>query len=219
VQETLAQKFAKLAIIPVAAINDAKHSIALGQALSDGGLPCLEVTFRTSAAIKVIETLSKKREDILVGAGTVINPDQAKEAVNAGARFIVSPGIHIKVVEWCLSNGVPVFPGVATASDIAVALDYGLLYLKFFPAEILGGVRALKALSAPYGMIKFIPTGGLNLGNLEEYLMCPSVLACGGSWIVKKELIELGKYDEISQLAGEAVRLVNRIRGLRKDEP
>ena len=217
-KDTVVNRIAEMALVPVVAIDDPSSSTAIAKAFINGGLPCLEITFRTEAAVKVIDSISTKFGNILVGAGTIINPNQAKDAVNAGAQFIVSPGIHHKVIEWCIDKHIPVFPGVATASDIAAALDYGLYNLKFFPAENLGGIRTLKALSAPYKMVKFIPTGGVNISNLEDYLRHPSVLACGGSWLVKRGLVKQSKFGEIERLVTEAVDVVCRIKGAVSDE-
>jgi len=202
-----------LGVVPVVAIQRAEDAGALGRALLAGGLPCAEITFRTDAAEEAIRRISSGLPDIVLGAGTVLTIDQAERAVSAGAQFIVSPGFNQKVVDWCLQNEIPVTPGVATPTEIDMALDKGLDILKFFPAEALGGLRMLKAIAAPYVGVKFIPTGGINLDNLADYLAHPSVHCCGGSWLVKASLISAGKFDEITQLARDAVSLVHQVRG------
>jgi len=199
--------FGEIKIIPVITIEDVKNAVPLAEALIAGGLPCAEITFRTSAAAGVISKL-EGRADIHTGAGSVLTIDQAKLAVDNGARFIVSPGFNPRVVQYCLDNKIPVFPGSCTPSDFTLAVEYELSILKFFPAEILGGLPTLKAMSAPFPMLKFIPTGGINAKNIKEYLQFPQVFACGGSWMVKKELIREKKFGEIQQLVSEAVSLV-----------
>ena len=204
------QQLNNLRIIPVVAINDAKDAAPLAEALVEGGLPCAEITFRTSAAYQAIKTTAK-RGDVLVGAGTVLKIDQAKQAVEAGAQFIVSPGFNPKVVQYCVENNIPITPGISNPTDIEMALDFDLQVVKFFPAEAFGGLKTLKAMSAPYGMIKFIPTGGISAANLLDYLRFPKVLACGGSWMVKSDLISEGKFDEIKDLTKQAVELSKQI--------
>lgn len=196
----------RLRVVPVVAIKDVKDAEPLAQALIDGNLPCAEITFRTDAAEDSIHILAK-RGDILVGAGTVLNIDQVKTAVDAGAKFIVSPGFNPKVVQYCLDNDIPVIPGVCTPSDISLALDFGLEVVKFFPAEAFGGLQTLKAISAPYSMVRFIPTGGIGPETLVEYLSFPKVFACGGSWMVASDLISSGNFYEIRRLTREAVEL------------
>ena len=195
-----------LRIIPVVAIHDARDAGALADALVKGGLPCAEITFRTAAAPEAIQTIAKN-QDMIVGAGTVLTTEQAKAAIDAGARFIVSPGFNPKVVEYCVKNDIPVTPGVCTPTDIEMALQFDLKVVKFFPAEAFGGLKTLKALSAPYHMLKFIPTGGVNIQNLREYLAFPKVFACGGSWMVKSDLISAAKFEEITELTAEAVNV------------
>lgn len=205
------KRIGELRIIPVIAINDAADAAPLGDALAAGGLPVAEVTFRTDAAEASIRTLAK-RSDLLVGAGTVLNVDTAKRAVDAGGRFIVSPGFNPKTVRWCVDNGVPITPGTATPTDVEAALDHGLNVVKFFPAEAIGGVKTLKAIAAPYGMMRFVPTGGIGPENLEQYLSFPKVLACGGSWMVTKELISGKQFDRITQITRDAVDRAAKIR-------
>ncbi len=203
----------RLGLVPVVKIEQAEDAVDLGKALSAGGLPCAEITFRTAAAEEAIRRIASNLPDVILGAGTVLTVDQADRAVSAGAQFIVSPGFNQKVVDWCLNNEIPVTPGVATPTEIDMALEVGLSILKFFPAEAMGGIKTLKAISAPYGGVKFIPTGGINRDNLADYLAQPSVHCCGGSWLVKANLISAGKFDEITQLAQEAVSVVRQVRG------
>lgn len=193
-------------LVPVVVLDSACTAGPLADALVAGGLPVAEVTFRTEAAEASIRTMSQ-RGDVLVGAGTVLTIEQAKRAIDAGARFIVSPGTNPPVVEYCLSQAVPITPGIATPTDIDLARQFGLSVLKFFPAEAYGGVKTLKALSAPYGNVRFIPTGGVNAKNLADYLALPSVLACGGSWMVDRKLVNAGEFDKIQSLVAEAVAL------------
>ena len=211
-QETL-DTLGRLGLVPVVKIERADDAVELGGALLAGGLPCAEITFRTPAAEEAIRHISSSLPDILLGAGTVRSVDQADRAVSAGAKFIVSPGFNQKVVDWCLDKGVAVTPGVATPTEIDMATEVGLNILKFFPAEAFGGIKTLKAISAPYGDVRFIPTGGINLDNLRDYLALPSVHCCGGSWLVKGDLITAGRFDEITRLAKEAVAVVSQMRG------
>jgi 2-dehydro-3-deoxyphosphogluconate aldolase / (4S)-4-hydroxy-2-oxoglutarate aldolase len=203
------EKFEKVIqhrIIPVVAIHDPDNAEPLAEALIEGGLPCAEITFRTPAAASVMETLSK-RGDLLVGAGTVLNIEQVETAIGAGACFVVAPGLNPKVVEYCLKQAMPVTPGVATPTDIERAMDFGLEIVKYFPAEAFGGLKTLKAISAPYGMMKFIPTGGINAENVIEYLRHPKVAAVGGSWMVSSSLISGKQFETITRLTKEAVAL------------
>ena len=196
-----------LKVVPVVAIENPDDANRLADALVEGGLPCAEITLRTAAGLDVIETLSE-RPDFLVGAGTVHNPEQAKHVVDAGAKFVVAPGFNPKTVHWCLSNKIPVFPGTSTPTDLEQALEFGLDVVKFFPAEAIGGVKTLKAFHGPYGSIRFMPTGGVSKSNLLDYLKLPYVLACGGSWMVKSEMIAEERFDEIKRLTAETMRLV-----------
>ena len=209
----LLEELGCLGVVPVVKIERSEDAVALGDALLAGGLPCAEITFRTAAAEDAIRQMASSLPEIMVGAGTVLSVEQADKAVHAGARFIVCPGFNQKVVEWCLQNEIPVTPGVATPTEIDMALDKGLRILKFFPAEALGGIRTLKAIAAPYGGVKFIPTGGINRGNLADYLAHPSVHCCGGSWLVKASLISGGEFDEITQLTRDAMSVVREVRG------
>ncbi len=206
------KKLGEIGIIPVVAIEDAATAVPLGQALLDGGLPCAEITFRTAAAGDAIQRMSAAHPDILVGAGTVLTVDQARQAKASGARFIVTPGFDTRVVDWCLANDMPITPGVMTPTDINQALAMDLHILKFFPAEAAGGIKALKAIGGPYVGVKFIPTGGINADNLANYLSLPMVHACGGSFMVEKKLITTGQFDVITQLAATAVAIVKSAR-------
>ena len=211
--DKIIEKISAMGVVPVVAIENASDAGRLGDALIEGGLPCAEITFRTAAAASAIRTLCNSHPGILVGAGTVLTKLDAETAVDAGASFVVTPGFDGDLVDWCLGKRIPVIPGVMTPTDINAAINRKLNVLKFFPAEAAGGVKTLKAISGPYGNIKFVPTGGITLGNLEEYLSLPNVVACGGSWLVKKDDISSGEFDKIESLVREAVQLVDRIRG------
>jgi 2-dehydro-3-deoxyphosphogluconate aldolase / (4S)-4-hydroxy-2-oxoglutarate aldolase len=204
----------RIGLVPVVKIDRASDAVPLGQALIAGGLPCAEITFRTAAAEEAIANLSAAcRDDMVIGAGTVLTIDQAERAVRAGARFIVSPGFSPALVDWCLAHDVPAMPGCVTPTEIMAALDKGLKILKFFPAEVYGGIAALKALSAPFGMVKFVPTGGVNAKNLADYLSLGAVHAVGGSWMVEGKLIAGSQWAEITRLAAEACAIVRQVRG------
>ena len=207
------KKLGEFGIIPVIAIDDATTAVPLGQALLNGGLPCAEITFRTAAAAEAIQKMSAAHPDIVVGAGTVLTVEQAETAVASGAKFIVTPGFDATVVDWCIAHGVPITPGVMTPTEINMALNKDITLVKFFPAEAAGGVKALKAIAAPYGGVTFIPTGGVSTGNLADYLSLPMVHACGGSWVATKALINAGEFEKIEKLTAEAVQLVQQIRG------
>lgn len=195
-------------IIPVVKIDDEEKAIPLANALKAGGINCAEITFRTSQARKTIEKITEACPDMLVGAGTVLTTEQAEQAVAAGAQFIVSPGFNPEVVRYCVTNNIPIVPGCSNPSDIEMAMSFGLNVVKFFPAEASGGVNYIKAISAPYKNIKFVPTGGISEKNLNDYLSLPQVLACGGSWMVKDEYINSGNFEKITELCKEAVRLM-----------
>lgn len=200
-------------IVPVVVLNKVSDAEPLAQALIAGGLPCAEVTFRTDAAEESIRAIAKKFPDMFVGAGTVLTTEQVDRAIGAGAKFIVSPGLNPKVVEYCIKKGYPVTPGIMTPTELEVALGFGLDVVKFFPAENAGGLKMIKAMSAPYTMMKFMPTGGINATNVRDYLACDKILACGGSWMVKGELINAGNFAEIEKLTREASGIVKEIRG------
>jgi 2-dehydro-3-deoxyphosphogluconate aldolase / (4S)-4-hydroxy-2-oxoglutarate aldolase len=197
-------------IVPVVVLDEAADADPLAEALLAGGLPVAEVTFRTAAAREAIRVMAG-RGDILVGAGTVLTPGQVDEAVAAGADFVVSPGLSRAVVERCREHGVLVLPGVATATEIQAALELGLTTLKFFPAGTSGGAPAVKALAAPFGGVTFVPTGGVSAGNLADYLSIPAVFAVGGSWMVPRDRIRAGDFDEVRRLAAEAVGLAGSL--------
>ncbi|MBR3869299.1 MAG: bifunctional 4-hydroxy-2-oxoglutarate aldolase/2-dehydro-3-deoxy-phosphogluconate aldolase [Clostridia bacterium] len=199
------KEISKIGIVPVVKIDNAKDAIPLAKALINGGLPCAEVTFRTAAAEEAIALMTKEFPEMLIGAGTVLTIEQVDKAVNAGAKFIVTPGFNEKVVKYCVDKNIPITPGCPSTSDIESALALGLDVVKFFPAENLGGINMIKALAAPYVGVKFMPTGGINAKNINSYLDCDKILACGGSWMVKDTLINEGKFDEIEALTKEAV--------------
>ena len=210
--DTLKQ-IGKIGIVPVVVLNKVSDAEPLAQSLVNGGLPCAEVTFRTDAAEESILAISKKFPDMLVGAGTVLSIEQVDRAIGAGAKFIVSPGLNPKVVEYCIKNNYPVCPGIMTPTELEVALGFGLDVVKFFPAENAGGLKMIKAMIAPYTMMKFMPTGGINATNVHDYLACDKILACGGSWMVKGDLVAAGNFDEIQKLTKEAADIVKEIRG------
>lgn len=210
--KSMEQRLEEYGVVPVVVLKDTKDAIPLADALIKGGLSCAEVTFRTEAAEESIRLMSEKYPEMLVGAGTVLTTEQVDRAVNAGAKFIVSPGFDAEIVDYCLDKNIPVFPGCITPSEVAQAVKRGLKVIKFFPAEQAGGVAMIKAMGAPYNMVKFMPTGGISAKNLLEYLSCSNIVCCGGSWMVKGDLITEGKFDEIIALTKEAVELVKSIR-------
>ena len=214
--KTTAEQFYDYGVVPVVVLEDAKDALPLAKALTEGGLPCAEVTFRTDAAEESIRLIRREYPDMLVGAGTVLGIDQAERALEAGAKFIVSPGFDPQVVDDCLERDVPVFPGCITPSEVAQAVKRGMEVLKFFPAEQAGGLAMIKAMAAPYTMVKFMPTGGISEKNLKEYLECDKIICCGGSWMVKGSLIKNGEFGKIRKLVKEAVELVASIRGKEK---
>lgn len=205
-------KIHEIGIVPVVVLNDAKDAASLAKALCEGGLPCAEVTFRTEAAEEAIRIMTGQFPEMLVGAGTVLTTKQVDRAVAAGAKFIVSPGFNPKVVQYCIDKGLPITPGCMTPSEIEQALEHGLEVVKFFPAEPAGGLKMLKAMAAPYVGMKFMPTGGISAGNVREYLKYDRILACGGSWMVKGDLINAGDFDKIRELTKEAVEIVKECR-------
>ena len=206
-------KIGQMGIVPVVVLNDVKNAVCLAQSLINGGLPCAEVTFRTEAAQQSIAEISKNFPQMFVGAGTVLTTEQVDRAVDAGAKFIVSPGFNPKVVEYCIKKGYPVTPGIMTPTELEMALEFGLDVVKFFPAENAGGLKMIKAIEDPYTKMKFMPTGGINPQNVREYLQCDKILACGGSWMVKGDLINSGNFAEIEKLTKEASQIVKEIRG------
>ena len=209
----LLEKLGQYGIVPVVVLNDSKDAEPLADALCEGGLACAEVTFRTEAAAESIKIMSEKHPEMLVGAGTVLTIEQVDEAVAAGAKFIVSPGLNPEVVKYCLDKNIAITPGVVTPSEMEKAIELGLNIVKFFPAEPSGGLSMIKAVSAPYTMLKFMPTGGINPGNVKEYLKSDKIFACGGSWMVKGDLVDAGDFDKIKELTKEAADIVKEIRG------
>ncbi len=207
------EKIGELGIVPVVVLDDAKDAEPLAEALIAGGLPCAEVTFRTAAAEESIRIMSEKFPEMLIGAGTVLTTEQVDRAVAAGAKFIVSPGLNPRIVAYCVDKGIPITPGTSNASDIEAALEFGLDVVKFFPAEPAGGLKMIKALAAPYVGVKFMPTGGINAENVKAYLAYDRILACGGSWMVKGELVKNGEFDKIREMTAEAVEIVKESRG------
>lgn len=205
--KTLEEQFYDYAVVPVVVLDDAEDAAPLAEALVKGGLPCAEVTFRTEAAEESIRIMSEKYPEMLVGAGTVLTTEQVDRAVATGAKFIVSPGFDPEIVDYCLEKKIPVFPGCISPSEVAQAVKRGLKVVKFFPAEQAGGLAMLKAMAAPYTMLKFMPTGGINTKNLKEYLGFSKILCCGGSWMVKGDMIKNKEFDKITEMTKEAVEL------------
>ena len=206
--ESIFQQIKKTGIVPVVKLESAKDAVPLGKALIDGGLPCAEITFRTAAAEESIRNMVAAYPEMLVGAGTVLTLEQLEKAISAGAKFIVSPGFNPEIVKACISKNIPVYPGCSSPTDIEAAMSLGLKTVKFFPAENIGGIAAIKAMSGPYGDITFIPTGGISAKNINDYLSFPKVVACGGSWMVDPKHIESGNFAEITRLTREAVNMV-----------
>ena len=206
------EQIQKIGIVPVVVINDEKDAVPLAKALCAGGLPCAEVTFRTAAAAGAIKAMTEAFHNMCVGAGTVLNAEQVDAAVAAGAKFIVSPGLNPNTVKYCIEKGVPITPGTSSPSDIEAAIELGLDVVKFFPAEQSGGLAKIKAMAAPFPMFKIMPTGGISLKNLGEYLSAKVICACGGSYMVTADLIEGGKWDEITELCKKSVEIVKEAR-------
>ncbi|MBM5029813.1 bifunctional 4-hydroxy-2-oxoglutarate aldolase/2-dehydro-3-deoxy-phosphogluconate aldolase [Vibrio parahaemolyticus] len=206
---SIKEQLKALKVIPVIAIDKAEDIIPLGKVLAENGLPAAEITFRSAAAAEAIRLLRETQPDMLIGAGTVLNREQAFAAKEAGATFIVSPGFNPNTVKACQEIGIDIVPGVNNPSTVEAALEMGLTTLKFFPAEASGGINMVKSLLAPYTDIELMPTGGINPANIKDYLAIPRVLACGGTWMVDKKLIEAGNWEELARLTREAVALVN----------
>lgn len=196
-------------VVPVIKIEDVKDAVPLAKALCEGGLPCAEVTFRTEAAEDAIRAMKEAYPDMLLIAGTVLTTEQADRAVAAGAQAVVSPGFNPKVVNYCVQKGILILPGCSCPSDMEQAIEAGLSVVKFFPAEASGGMKAIQAMAAPYGQLRFMPTGGINLSNMQEYLKNDRIVACGGSWMVPEKLIQAGEFEEIKRLTKEAVMAVH----------
>jgi len=201
-----------LKIVPVVKLDKPEDAVPLARALIDGGLPVAEITFRTEAAEQSIRNIVKEFPEMLVGAGTVVNTEQAEKAAGASAKFIVSPGFSPSVTKFALDSRLPVFPGVCTPTEIMAALEFGLKVVKFFPAKQYGGLSTIKALAAPFPELRFMPTGGVNAENLPEYLASDKIIACGGSWMVKPALISSGDFAEIARLTKEAVAIAVQAR-------
>ena len=210
--EKVLEQIAQIGIVPVIKVEDISLAVPLTKALIDGGINCAEVTFRAEGADKAIEAMSNAYPDMIIGAGTVLTPKQADDAVKAGAKFIVSPGFNPKTLEHCQKIGVPMTPGCITPSEIELAIEMGLDVIKFFPAEQAGGLAMLKALSGPFPQLRFMPTGGISLSNLGEYLSFSKVIACGGSFMVKEEFIKNRQWDKITELSRQAVECCKNAR-------
>lgn len=206
---SILEQIQKFGIVPVVVLNDVSEAEPVAGALCAGGLPVAEVTFRTDAAEESIRVMAKKFPKMLIGAGTVLNVEQVDRAVNAGAKFIVSPGFNPKVVKYCLDKDIPICPGCNNPSNMEQALELGLDVVKFFPAEQSGGIKAIKAMAAPYVNLKFMPTGGINSKNINDYLSFNKIIACGGSWMVAGDLVKNKEFDKIEELTREAVMTVH----------
>jgi 2-dehydro-3-deoxyphosphogluconate aldolase / (4S)-4-hydroxy-2-oxoglutarate aldolase len=208
--EKIFEQLGSYKLIPVIAIAESRHARKLAGTLISAGLPCAEITFRTAAAEDAIQIIAAEFPEMVLGAGTVLNVEQAQRARKAGAKYIVSPGFSPSVVEWCQENHLPVLPGVATSSEVMRALDCGLDVLKFFPSENMGGTGTLKSLGGPFKEVRFIPTGGITAAMLADYLALPNVLAVGGSWFVRESLIAGEQFEEIGKLTREALALIQK---------
>ncbi|WP_411678208.1 bifunctional 4-hydroxy-2-oxoglutarate aldolase/2-dehydro-3-deoxy-phosphogluconate aldolase [Caproicibacter sp.] len=208
----MTQMLYKIGIIPVIKMDCIEHAVPLAKALKNGGLPAAEVTFRSDSAADSIRAITEEVPELFVCAGTVLTVQNAELAVEAGAKAIISPGTNLSVVRWCIENKIPVFPGCATPTEVEACMREGLSVVKLFPAEVVGGIAMLKALSGPYSGMKFMPTGGVKPGNVKEYLSQKNVLACGGTWMVPENLLTDGKFDEIEALTKEAAKLRDEIR-------
>lgn len=213
------EKLSQIGLVPVITLKNVEDAVPLARALCEGGVACAEITFRTASAEEAIRRISGECPETLVGAGTVLTVQQAEQAVRAGASYIVAPGFDPAIVDWCLKQQIPVLPGVATPTEINMALAKGINVLKFFPAEEIGGARLLKALAAPYPDVKFVPTGGISTHNLAQYLALPNVAACGGSWMATAHMIAENRFAEIARLATEARDIVRQVRGEGKEQP
>lgn len=208
--KTITEQLAEIKVIPVIAIDRAEDIIPLGKALAENGLPAAEITFRSDAAVEAIRLLREARPDMLIGAGTVLNREQAIAAKEAGATFVVSPGLNPNTVKACQEIGIDIVPGVNNPSAVEAALELGITTVKFFPAEASGGINMLKSLLAPYTQIQVMPTGGINPNNVNDYLSLDRVIACGGTWMIDKKMINEGRWDEIAKLTREAAQLVTQ---------
>ena len=209
---TVLEKLGEFGIVPVVVIENSKDAAPLAKALCEGGLACAEITFRTTAAAEAIKIMTAEYPDMVVGAGTVLTIEQADQAVESGAQFIVTPGLDPAIVKHCLEKQIPVIPGIVTPSELSQAVSLGLDLVKFFPAEPSGGLPMIKSLAAPFPMVKFMPTGGIHAQNAAAYLGYDKIVACGGSWMVKNSLIQSGDYEQITALTREAVSIVKSVR-------
>ena len=207
------EQFRKIGIVPVVVLDDAKDAEELAGALCEGGIPCAEVTFRTAAAEESIRIMTEKFPEMLVGAGTVMTKDQVDRAAAAGAKFIVSPGFNPVIVKHAMDKGLVVTPGCVTPTEITAALEFGIKTIKFFPAEPMGGLKTIKAITAALTDVTVMPTGGISASNVREYLAYDKIVACGGSWMVKKDLIAAGEFDKIKEMVREAADIVKEVRG------
>ena len=201
---TVLERLANSIVVPVVVLDKAEDAIPTAKAMLAGGVDTMEITFRTACAPEAIKAVAENCPDVLVGAGTIINVEQAKLAVQMGAKFIVSPGFSDEVVGWCVENNIPVAPGCVTPTEIMAALKHGLKMVKFFPANVYGGLNAMKNLSAPFVGLKFLPTGGVNTANIKEYVDAPFIHAVGGSWVCPKDAVKAGDWDKITALCAEA---------------
>ena len=209
---TFSEKVYETGIVPVVVLNNVENAVPLAGALLKGGIDFMEITFRTECAAECISVISREVPEMTVGAGTVLNVDQAKLAVEKGAKFIVSPGLDEETVLWALENYIPVIPGAVTPTEIMKAIGLGLKVVKFFPADVYGGIKAIKALSAPFGQVKFLPTGGVSEANLKDFITKKSVAAVGGSWVCKKDDIINHDWDKITELSANAVKIIKENR-------
>lgn len=210
--QEIVERLRTIRLIPVIVIDDVARAVPLARALEEGGLPCAEVTFRTPRALAALEKISKECPSVLLGAGTVLTARQAADARSAGAKFVVAPGFGAAMVDYCVENDIPVFPGVATPTELEFALCRGLSVVKFFPAESLGGIAYLKAMSAPYGDVGFLPSGGIGLSNMGAYLANPRVVAVGGSWMAPADWISGGQFDRIRDEVRKSVEAARSVR-------
>ena len=201
---TAMERFANSIVVPVVVLEKVEDAVPTARAMAAGGVDTMEITFRSACAPEAIKAVTENCPDVLVGAGTIVNLDQCKLAVEKGAKFIVSPGFDAEVVEWCIENGIAVTPGCVTPTEITMAVNRGLKVVKFFPANVYGGLNAMKNLSAPFGGVKFLPTGGVNNGNIKEFIDSPFIHAVGGSWVCPKADIAAGNWDKITALCVEA---------------
>lgn len=209
---TFSERVFNTGIVPVVVLNNVEDAVPLANALLKGGIDFMEITFRTECAAECIAKISKEVPEVVVGAGTVLNVEQAKLAIENGAKFIVSPGLDEETVTWAIGNNIPVIPGCVTPTEIMKAISLGLKVVKFFPADVYGGIKAIKALSAPFGQIKFLPTGGVSEANLKDFIENKSVAAIGGSWVCKKDDIANHDWDKITSLSENAVKIIKETR-------